>query len=109
MVAIWKNRYRGKLVGNQRGFTLIELIVVMAILALLAGLVVPRFLGILNDSEGKADLANKEMLRNAVELYEVNEGEDPASLDVLVSEGYIKAVPVNPVTGNPYTLEEVDV
>lgn len=101
-------RTRGVLIKNQRGFTLIELIVVMAILALLAGLVVPRFLGILANSESKADLANKKMLRSAVELYTVNEGQEPDSLDILVTAGYIKEIPESPVTESPYTLVDIE-
>ena len=99
-------RIRSKLKGEQ-GFTLIELIVVMAILALLAGLVVPRFANILADSETKANQANLDMLNNACDLYETNTGNTVADLNELVTNDYIKSIPTNPVTGAAYTLAEL--
>lgn len=99
-------KIRSKLKGEQ-GFTLIELIAVMAILALLAALVVPRFAGILADSRDKADAANLEMLNNACDLYETNEGTDVTSLDQLMPD-YIKTIPNKPGTKTPYTLADLN-
>lgn len=93
---------------REGGFTLIELVVVMAILALLAALVVPRFVGILSDSEGKADLANKEMLNNACDLYAARVGSEVTSLTDLVSSEYIKAIPKKPNSGDEYTLADLE-
>ena len=76
-------KMRSKLKGEQ-GFTLIELVVVMAVLALLAGLVVPRFANILADSGERVDQANIEMLNNACDLYETNEGETVTDLNQLL-------------------------
>lgn len=99
-------KMRSKLKGEQ-GFTLIELIVVMAILALLAALVVPKFADIIADSRNKADLANQDMLNNACDLYETNKGTKVTSLDDLVSD-YIKEIPDKPGTQTPYTLADLN-
>lgn len=61
---------------NDQGFTLVELVVVMAILAVLAGLVVPKFTGILADARAQANEANLQMLQTAVELYNAIEDEE---------------------------------
>ncbi|MDD3268427.1 MAG: prepilin-type N-terminal cleavage/methylation domain-containing protein [Syntrophomonadaceae bacterium] len=54
--------------NGEQGFTLVELIVVMAILALLAALAVPKFGNILSDSKTKAHNANVDMIESAVEV-----------------------------------------
>lgn len=92
--------------GNQQGFTLVELIIVMAILAVLAGMAVPKFGNILNESKQKADAANVRLLQNAVELYKNQTGAYPAGDNAvglgLLVPNYIKEVPtqVYPVANN---------
>lgn len=82
---------------GERGFTLVELIVVMAILALLAALAVPEFGTILTDSKTKAHNANVQMIESAVELCYTNGGFTSAQLDgstdlmaTLKEKGYLK-------------------
>jgi general secretion pathway protein G len=99
-------KMRSKLKGEQ-GFTLIELVVVMAVLALLAGLVVPRFANILADSGERVDQANIEMLNNACDLYETNEGETVTDLNQLVEGNYVREIPNKPGTEEPYTLADL--
>lgn len=71
---------------GEAGFSLLELLVVMAILALLAGLVAPKVIGFLGGA--KTDTA-KVQLRNiesALDLYRLDNGKYPASLDALVTQ-----------------------
>lgn len=90
--------------GNIKGFTLVELIVVMAILALLAGLAVPKFVSILSGSKSNVHNSNLRLIEQAAEIYSTqNSGDQKQTTidgnDYLVSGGYLKEAPTNPLTG----------
>jgi general secretion pathway protein G len=74
----------------RRGFTLIELLVVLVILALLAGIVLPRFLSRSKDAQVSAAKTQIANFKSAINLYMVdNNGEPPTTqqgLDALVAE-----------------------
>jgi general secretion pathway protein G len=92
-----------RLLRRARGFTLIELIVVMAIIATLLMLAVPRYF----TSEERAKEAvlkeNLFQLRDAIGKYYGDKGKYAESLDTLVSEKYLRAVPVDPITDSATT------
>lgn len=82
----------------KRGFTLIELIVVMAIIALLLSLALPRYFNHLESSREailKQDLA---VMRDAIDKFHGDRGRYPDDLDQLVNTRYLRAVPVDPIT-----------
>lgn len=68
---------------NEKGFTLVELIVVMAVLAVISAIAVPRFLGVQEDAKLEADYATAAMLGKAAELYLVNADGTTVSVGVL--------------------------
>ena len=88
------------MVRRPRGFTLIELLVVMAIIATLLMLAVPRYF----TSEERAREAvlkeNLFQMRDAIGKYYGDKGKYPESLEALVNEKYLRAVPVDPITDN---------
>ena len=87
----------------RRGFTLIELIVVMAIVALLVTLAMPRYFTHLDRSKEtvlKADLAT---MRDALDKFHGDHGRYPESLEELVKRRYIRAIPVDPLTESATT------
>jgi prepilin-type N-terminal cleavage/methylation domain-containing protein len=95
---------------NQMGFTLVELIIVMAILAVLAGIAIPKYGSVLSSSKTKAHTANLKMLQDAVDLYISDAGVVTTTVDSfndLISGGYLKAVPVSPLPGGGiYTVTD---
>ena len=67
---------------NRKGFTLIELIVVLAVLAIIMAIAVPRFLGVQDDAKDKADAATTQMVQKAAELYFAKNNVDNGTVTV---------------------------
>jgi prepilin-type N-terminal cleavage/methylation domain-containing protein len=88
---------------NDSGFTLVELLIVIVILGVLAGIVVFAVGGITDRGEMSACKAATKTTEVAVETYRANNsGHVPTTLDVLVSAGYLKELPSN--AGTKYTV-----
>jgi len=86
-----------------RGFTLIELLVVMAIVATLLTIAVPRYFGSLAHSREVALKENLKVLRLSLDKFSGDKGRFPDALDELVTEKYLRAVPVDPITESALT------
>ena len=80
------------------GFTLIELIVVMAIVALLASIVAPRYFRSVDNARDASLKTSLNVMRDAIDKFAGDRGFYPTSLDELVEKGYIRQVPEDPVT-----------
>jgi general secretion pathway protein G len=86
----WRDRLRNKLSGksgNEDGFTLVELLVVLVILVLLASIIGPRVIGYLGGAKSKTARIQIESLVTSLELFHVDVGRYPTTtegLDVLV-------------------------
>ncbi|HHW61515.1 MAG TPA: prepilin-type N-terminal cleavage/methylation domain-containing protein [Syntrophomonadaceae bacterium] len=81
----------------EKGFTLIELILVMAILALLMALAVPRFTAALENSKIQAHNANVKMIEQAAELAYINGVKvGDIKMQKLVDDDYLKEAPEVP-------------
>ena len=92
---------------RQRGFTLIELIVVMAIVALLASIAAPRYFNSLHKSKETALLASLATMRDAIDQYAADKGRYPESLQELAEARYIRDVPEDPLTASRETWVEL--
>lgn len=77
---------------NKRGFTLIELIVVLAVLAIILAIAVPRFIGIQKQARIDSDYSTGALIAKAAELYEAREEAEPNNAKELIDEDYISAV-----------------
>jgi general secretion pathway protein G len=102
---------------RQRGFTLIEVMVVIVIIGIMAALVVPNLAGRQDQAQVTAAKSDLRSIGNALELYKLDNFSYPSTeqgLDALVSKpagfpepknwapgGYVKKVPTDP-WGNPY-------
>mgnify|MGYP001308371920 CR=1 FL=1 len=91
---------------DEKGFTLVELIVVMAILAFLVALAIPRVSNIMVDSKFKAHNANVELLTRAVDLYNAQENAEFDGNFEKLKEKYIKGIPDCPIAGVKSRVDE---
>ena len=85
------------------GFTLIELMVVLSIIALLLTLAVPRYFGSIDKSKEAVLRENLNQMRDAISRYYADKGKYPESLDALATEKYLRGVPLDPVTESDKT------
>lgn len=90
-------------VQRRCGFTLIELLVVLAVLAVLASMVVPRYLDRVDDAREVVLKQNLIGMRTAIDQFYRDKGQYPETLDLLVKERYIRAIPTDPLTSRPDT------
>lgn len=77
---------------GDKGFTLIELIVVIAVLGVLATLIIPKVVGVKSEAETKAMDANERIIRNALERYYLHHEKYPDAL-VELKGGYLDEIP----------------
>jgi general secretion pathway protein G len=83
---------------NRRGFTLIELLVVMAIVSLLLTIAAPRYMRQTEHAKEAALKENLNVLRGVLDQYQGDRGVYPAHLADLVEHGYLRQIPLDPVT-----------
>ena len=81
-----------------RGFTLLELMIVMAIVLILATLSAGRYEQALIRAHEAALHQDLFVMRNAIDQYTFDKQAAPTSLDDLVSTGYLRAIPTDPMT-----------
>lgn len=83
---------------RQSGFTLIELMIVMAIIGILAVIAVPSYISAVRQAREAVLKEDLHVLRNAIDSYTADKQKAPQSLDDLVQEGYLKSIPEDPMT-----------
>jgi general secretion pathway protein G len=81
------------------GFTLIELMIVIAMIAILMSIAAPRYQQSILRAKETVLKQNLYNLRSAIDQYTMDKQRAPQSLDDLVSAGYFRQLPVDPMTG----------
>ena len=82
------------------GFTLIELLIVMSIVVILIGVAVPLYQRSILRSKESVLHSNLMTLRTVIDEYTYDKQKAPQALQDLVTEGYLRDVPMDPMTGN---------
>ena len=85
------------------GFTLIELMVVLTVVALLLSVVVPDYIGRLKRAEEAVLQENLMVMRDALDKHYADAGRYPTTLDELVSKRYLRSIPSDPFTRSAQT------
>ncbi len=80
------------------GFTLIELMIVMLIIGILAAIAIPAYTSNIRRAKEAVLHEDLHVIRSAIDSYTVDKQKAPQSLDDLVQAGYLKAMPVDPIT-----------
>ena len=89
---------RGPTLPRARGFTLVELMVVLTIIGLLLSIVVPDYIGKVRRAEEAVLKENLTLMRDALDKHYADAGRYPGSLDELVSKRYLRTIPRDPLT-----------
>jgi general secretion pathway protein G len=84
---------------KSRGFTLLELMIVISIIVILAVIAMPQYQKTITHTRETVLRDDLFQLRKAIDLYAADKGKLPQSLDDLVSAGYVRDIPVDPITG----------
>ena len=92
--------------SGERGFTLIELLIVVAIIGILSSMAVVQLRQTPQRAKEAALKENLYVLRNCIDQYFTDKGKYPDSLQTLVEDGYIRRIPVDPITGSDSTWVE---
>jgi general secretion pathway protein G len=88
---------------RQRAFTLIELVVVMAIVALLVSIAAPRYFRSVERAREGVLRQNLVLMRDAIDKFSADNGRYPESIAELAAKRYMRKVPDDPVTGSSAT------
>ena len=104
---------------HEAGFTMIELMIVMAIMAVLTTLAVMSYTVTVKHAREAVLREDLQVMRTAIQSYTMDKEKAPQSLDDLVQSGYIRSLPVDPMTHSAdtwvtdtsqdmYSLDETD-
>ena len=89
-----RNRWR------EAGFTLLELMIVISIIIILAAITLPQYQKTIMHAREAVLKDDLRKMRSLIDQFAADKGRLPQSIDELVSEGYMRDVPLDPFTGN---------
>ncbi|MDB5811733.1 MAG: type secretion system protein [Betaproteobacteria bacterium] len=92
---------------HSRGFTLIELMVVLLIVSLLLTVAVPRYVASLEKSRETALRQTLAVTRDALDKYYGDIGKYPDDLEMLVTKRYLRSLPRDPITESNSTWRTI--
>ena len=93
----------GRIKKQDAGFTLVELMIVMAIIGVLAMVAVPSYISAIKHAKEAVLKEDLHTLRAAIDSYTMDKQKAPQSLDDLIQDGYLKSIPEDPMTKSTTT------
>jgi len=94
--------------NDRRGFTLIEIMVVVAIIVTILSIAVPFYTTAMVRAKESVLQSNLFTMRSVIDQYTYDKEEPPQSLDELVSEGYLREIPIDPFTESRDTWQMIN-
>ncbi len=91
----------------EKGFTLVELMIVVSIVGILATIAVPSYQSSLMRAKETVLRQDLFTLRELLDHHRADQGKYPPSLDGLVSAGYLRAIPKDPFTNSSSSWQEI--
>src|SRR5229473_2593742 len=113
MCMIWprparRSRWMGRSIETgERGFTLLELMSIVTIVGILVTLAVPSYQQSVVKAREAVLMRDLFTVRDLLDQHRADKGKYPDSLDDLVTVGYLRAVPVDPITRSTSTWQEI--
>jgi len=98
---------RNRLRRSLRGFTFVELMVVITIIVLLITMAVPIYNRTILRAKESVFMSNLNSIRQVIDSYTYDKQKAPQSLQDLVTEGYFKEIPYDPMTGSNSTWRTI--
>lgn len=90
-----------------RGFTLAEMLIVAALLGILASIALPNYRHAQRKAQESVLREDLWILRDLIDQHKADRGQYPEDLQALVNRGYIRRIPVDPITGSSETWQEI--
>jgi general secretion pathway protein G len=94
--------------AGAHGFTMIELLVVVSLVIVLAGIGMTQYRSAVTRAQEAVLKEDLFRLRDVIDQYYADKQKHPESLDVLVSDGYLRAIPKDPFTGSADTWQLIE-
>jgi general secretion pathway protein G len=102
-----RTRMERKLRRREFGFTMVELMIVMAIIVILVSLAIPQYQKAIVRAKESVLKNNLFTLRNVIDEYTFDKKKAPQSLQDLVAAGYLRDIPIDPMTNSNQTWHTV--
>ena len=105
--AATSGRHAAPAAARRRGFTLLELMVVMALIVVIAGMAMASYRNSVTLAQEAVLREDLFRMRDAIDQYYADKNKYPSTLEALVSDGYLRALPQDPFTKSASTWQEI--
>jgi len=86
--------------GNSSGFTILELMIVMTIIAILVAIAIPMYQSVLVRAKETVLLDNQRVINEAIDQYTADKKKAPQTLQDLIDARYFREIPIDPITNS---------